>query len=241
MPYVELHCHSSFSFLDGASHPVELAAAAGEQGHEAIAITDHDGLYGAMELAQATAPLGVRTIVGSELTIDDGSHLTLLCEDRAGYGNLCRLITRAHEGTRERPTEPAPPSVTLADVERHAEGLVCLSGCARDGAVAARVEAGDHPGAAAVAGRLLAAFGPERFRIELQRPYWRHDRRRNRLLAELAERLGVPCVATGNVHAHAHERTALQDAMVAVRLGATLDETEPSRRGNSSHVLAPPS
>ncbi len=134
----------------------------------------------------------------------------------------------------------AEPSVTLADVERHAEGLVCLSGCARDGAVAARVERGEHPQAAAVARRLLAAFGPDRFRIELQRPFWRNDRRRNRLLAELADRLGVPCVATGNVHAHTRERTALQDALVAVRLGATLDETEPRRRGNSSHVLAPP-
>ena len=82
--------------------------------------------------------------------------------------------------------------------------------------------------------------GRDRFRVELQRPYWRHDRRRNRLLAELAERLGVPCVATGNVHVHARERIPLQDAMVAVRLGATLDETEPRRRGNSSHVLAPP-
>ena len=76
--------------------------------------------------------------------------------------------------------------------------------------------------------------------MELQRPFARHDRRRNRLLSQLAERLGVPCVATGNVHAHARERIALQDAMVAVRLGATLDETEPRRRGNSSHVLAPP-
>src|SRR2546423_8532186 len=125
MAYVELHCHSSFSFLDGASHPVELAAAAAEQGHEAIAITDHDGLHGAMELAQATRPLGVRTIVGSELTLDDGSHLTLLCEDRTGYGNLCRLIIRAHADTRERPGEVLPPAVALEDVERHAEGLVC--------------------------------------------------------------------------------------------------------------------
>ena len=130
--------------------------------------------------------------------------------------------------------------MTLADVERCSQGLVCLSGCAGDGAVAARVEAGDHPGAAAAARRLLGIFGPERFRVELQRPFWRHDRRRNRLLSELAERLGVPCVATGNVHVHARERTALQDAMVAVRMGATLDETEPRRRGNSSHVLAPP-
>src|SRR5919199_5837003 len=101
MPYVELHCHSAFSFLDGASHPVELAAAAAEQGHRALALTDHDGLHGAMELAQAAKPLGVRPIVGAEMTIDDGSHLTLLCESRTRYRNLCLLITRAPEGTRE--------------------------------------------------------------------------------------------------------------------------------------------
>ncbi|MET0761105.1 MAG: error-prone DNA polymerase [Thermoleophilaceae bacterium] len=260
MPYVELHCHSAYSFLDGASHPVELAGAAAEQGHSALALTDHDGLHGAMEMAQALAPLGVRHITGAEITLADGSHLTLLCESREGYTNLCRLLTASHWHTRrwaregwEDPTgqvidgrrpgqDPLDeePSVTLEDVERNAAGLVCLSGCARDGALAARIEAGDHPGAAAVGRRLLGAFGPERFRVELQRPYWRNDRRRNRLLGELAERLGVPCVATGNVHAHTRDRIPLQDAMVAVRLGATLDETEPRRRGNSSHVLAPP-
>jgi error-prone DNA polymerase len=260
MPYVELHCHSAYSFLDGASHPVELAGAAAEQGHSALALTDHDGLHGAMEMAHALRPLGVRPITGAELTLDDGTHLTLLCETRRGYTNLCRLITASHWHTRRwaregwsepvaqikegrRPGQDAldeEPSVPLEEVERNSDGLVCLSGCARDGAVASRVEAGDHVGAAAVARRLLRAFGPDRFRIELQRPYWRRDRHRNRLLEELAERLGVPCVATGNVHVHARERIPLQDAMVAVRLGATLDETEPRRRGNSSHVLAPP-
>ncbi|MGH2846304.1 MAG: PHP domain-containing protein, partial [Thermoleophilaceae bacterium] len=252
MPYVELHCHSAYSFLDGASHPVELAGAAAEQGHEALALTDHDGLHGAMEMAQALKPLGVRPITGAELTLDDGTHLTLLCETRQGYANLCRLITAAYrhtrrwaregwtEGGRRQDPIDGEPSISLADLEQRTDGLVCLSGCARDGAVASRIEAGDHPGAAAIARRLLAAFGPDSFRIELQRPYWRHDRRRNKLLSELAERLGVPCVATGNVHVHSRDRIPLQDAMVSVRLGATLDETEPRRRGNSSHVLAPP-
>ncbi|MDQ3586972.1 MAG: DNA polymerase III subunit alpha [Actinomycetota bacterium] len=284
MSYVELHCHSAFSFLDGASHPVELAGAAAEQDYEAVALTDHDGIYGSMEFVQATKPLGVRAITGAEVTLDDGSHITLLCESKAGYRNLCRLLTKAHAHTRvwaqdagdgwaerwaldgrcaharERPAggaqaerwsgehrtdssvEPkvGEPEVSLADVEAHAEGLICLSGCARDGAVARRVEAGDHVGAAATARRLLAAFGPERFRVELQRPFARHDRRRNRLLSELAERLGVPAVATGNVHAHDRSRTPLQDAFVAVRTGKTLDESEPLRRGNASHVLVSP-
>jgi len=239
--HVELHCHSAFSFLDGASHPLELAAAALEHGYGALALTDHDGLHGALEHARACHALGVRPITGAELTLDDGSHLTLLCESRAGYRNLCRLITMAHAGARPVPgREAEQPAITLADLDRHGDGLVCLSGCAREGAVAGRVGRGEHAKAAAVAERLLGAFGRERFRIELQRPYARRDRRRNRLLSQLAERLGVACVATGNVHAHARSRAPLQDAFVAVRMGATLDESEPLRRGNSLHALAAP-
>src|SRR5262245_61225218 len=205
-----------------------------------------------MEMAHALKPLGIRPITGAELTLDDGTHLTLLCETREGYTNLCRAITASHWPTRRWAREgwsegggrqdplDGEPSISLEALEPHAAGLVCLSGCARRGAVASRVETGRHAEAAAVARRLARIFGPDRFRIELQRPFWRHDRRRNQLLAELAERLGVPAVATGNVHVHARERIALQDAMVAVGLGKTLDETEPQRRGNSSHVLAPP-
>src|SRR3954464_625723 len=245
MPYVELHCHSTFSFLDGASHPIELIGAAAEQGHQALALTDHDGLYGSMELAQAAKPLGIKPITGAEMTLDDGHHLTLLCENASGYHNLCLLITEAHRGTREwspsgTPKPATQPTVSLEHVERYADGLVCLSGCAREGAVGGRVERGDHAGAAAVARRLLHAFGRDRFRIELQRPFARNDRRRNRHLAQLAERLEVATVATGNVHAHSKDRIPLQDAFVAVRLHTTLDESEPARRGNSSHVLAPP-
>src|SRR5882757_6247195 len=133
--------------------------------------------------------------------------------------------------------EALPPSIEIDELERHTEGLVCLSGCARDGAVAGSWESGDPAGATYLARRLLRAFGAGHFRIELQRPLWRHDRSRNRWLVSLAERLGVPAVATGDAHAHERSRLALQDAMVAVRLGATLDETEAMRRGNSTSVL----
>ncbi len=245
MPYVELHLHSCYSFLDGASHPVEIAGEAARQGHAALALTDHDGLHGAMEHAQACAAFGIRPITGAEITLDDGSHITLLCEDATGYRNLCLLLTESHAGTREwsdagTARRVREPTVSLEDVERLSAGLVCLSGCARDGAVGGRVERGEYAAAAAVARQLLGAFGPERFRIELQRPFARNDRRRNRHLAQLAERLGIPRVATGNVHTHDRSRVPLQDAFVAVRLGTTLDESEPWRRGNSSHVLAPP-
>src|SRR5204862_7094679 len=91
MTYVELHAHSAYSFLDGASTPEELLAAAAVHGYPAMALTDHDGLWGAMEFAQAAKGLGIKAITGAELSLTDGSHLTLLVQDRTGYRNLCRL------------------------------------------------------------------------------------------------------------------------------------------------------
>src|SRR6476659_3280690 len=98
--YVELHAHSAYSFLDGASQPEGLAARAAERGHEAPALTDHDGIYGSLEFAHAAKAFGVRPITGAEVTLDGGAHVTLLVESRRGYANLCRLLTAAHAGTR---------------------------------------------------------------------------------------------------------------------------------------------
>ncbi len=243
-PYVELHCHSAFSFLDGTSDPAELAATAADLGYPALALTDHDGLWGSMEFAQACKAFGLHPITGAEVTVTAAArpfHLTLLVEDACGYRNLCRLLTEAHRHTREGPQRKAgQPSVALEEVERLSKGLVCLSGCAREGALAGSWERGEARQAEELGRRLLAAFGRDRFRVELQRPYWRRDRGRNRWLASLAERLGVPSVATGDIHSHDRSRTRLQDAFVAVRLGATLEACEPQRRGNSASVLQSP-
>jgi error-prone DNA polymerase len=229
-PYVELHCHSAYSFLDGTSQPEELVAAALNRGHEALALTDHDSVSGSMEFAQAAKSLGLRAIHGAEVTLEDGRHLTLLVRDARGWRSLCRLLTCAHAHTRDGPQrDRTAPAVSLDDVEAHHEGLVCLSGCATRGVR-------DEPAMR----RLLAAFGRDAFRIELQRPLARHDRARNRGLASLAERLNIPTVATGDVHAHAPERARLQDAFVAIREHTTLDASEPLRRGNHAHVLATP-
>ncbi len=227
--YIELHCHSAFSFLDGASLPDELVAAAFELGYGTLALTDHNTVSGSMEFAVSARALGLRPIHGAEIDLDDGRHLTLLVQDATGWSNLCRLLTRAHAHTREKPGPPSQALVSLADVLEHAPGLVCLSGCALRGVQ-------DE----FTLRRLLDAFGPERLRIELQRPFLRDDRARNRRVAGLAQRLGVPAVATGNVHAHAPARAPLQDTLVAVRLHLTLDASEPHRRGNFSHVLASP-
>jgi error-prone DNA polymerase len=243
-PYIELHAHSAFSFLDGASTPLELASAAAALGYPAFALTDHDGVWGSMEFVQACKATGVRPITGAELTVRTerrDAHLTLLAEDARGYRNLCRLLSAAHSHTRDGTARTAgQPWATLEQMEEHAEGLVCLSGCARDGALAGAWERDETAAGERLGRRLLAAFGRDRFRVELQRPYWRHDRARNRWLALLASRLGVPCVATGNVHAHNLRRAHLQDAFVAVGIGETLEESEPRRRGNRSASLVPP-
>jgi error-prone DNA polymerase len=225
--YAELHCHSAFSFLDGASLPDELAGAAHQLGYQAIALTDHNSLSGSMEFAQAAAPLGLKAIHGAEMDLTDGRHLTLLVESTRGWRNLCRIVTRAHQHDRDH-GEP-PPAVPLEFLLEHNEGLVCLSGCSTHGVR-------DEP----TLRRLLEAFGRERLRVELQRPFQRHDRALNRGLASMARRLGIPTVATGNIHAHARSRVPLQDAFVAIRNHTTLDASEPLRRGNFAHVLAAP-
>jgi error-prone DNA polymerase len=231
MTYVELHAHSAYSFLDGASQPEELAARAADLGYEALALTDHDGVYGSLEFAHAAKALGVRPITGAEVTLEGGAHVTLLVESPKGYARLCRLLTEAHAGTRPKEgAEPLPPALPLESLLEPGEGLVCLSGCARRG-LAAR-----DPNAAA---RLAGAF-PDRFHVELQRPYERGDARRNARLRELARDLGVPTVATGDVHAHHERRGALQDALVAIRCRTSLDGCERERRGNHEAVLLPP-
>ncbi len=134
MGYVELHCHSAYSFLDGTSQPEELAARAAELGYEALALTDHDGVYGSLEFAHAAKALGVRPVTGAEVTLEGGAHVTLLVETPKGYAGLCRLLTEAHAATRPREgAEPLPPALPLEALLEHTEGLVCLSGCARHG------------------------------------------------------------------------------------------------------------
>jgi error-prone DNA polymerase len=231
MSYVELHAHSAYSFLDGASHPEELALRAAELGYEALALTDHEGVYGSLEFAQAAKHFGVRAITGVEVTLHSGSHVTLLVESPQGYANLCRLLTAAHAHTRPKEGELLPPALDPALLAELNEGLVCLSGCARQGL-------GVRDPNAAVA--LARAFRPERFYVELQRPFERGDTHRNALLRDLAAHAGVQTVVTGNVHAHDPRRTALQDVLVAIRHNASLEASERERRGNRESILRAP-
>jgi error-prone DNA polymerase len=255
-PYVELHAHSGYSFLDGASHPEELVLAAKELGYPALALTDHDGLYGSMEFARAAREAGIQPITGAEMTLrgcglpggaphahpaathrpDEPAgrfHVTLLAETPEGYSNLCRLLTEAHR-TSPR-TEPALPLESLLDRNM---GLLLLTGCRRSPLIHALWDS--HGTGEAFARRLMEAFGPHRLFVEIQENRVRGDGARSRALGRLADRLGIPVVATGNVHYHRRERHRLQDVLTAIRHRTTLDGSHGVRRPNACFHLASP-
>ena len=215
--YVELHCHSYFSLLDGSSSPEALVERAAALGYGALALTDHDGLYGAVRFWQAARERGLKPITGAEVTLDDGSHLTLLVGDRIGYANLCRIISAGQLAGQKGQTR-----LSLEQVARHSQGLICLSGC-RQGAVAAALLARDEEGARRVAGRLRDVFG-ERLWIEIQRPYLPSDARLVPALAALAVWLGTGLAATNDVHYATRGGQRLHDVLSCVRRHVTLPE-----------------
>src|SRR5690242_12435237 len=233
--YAELHCHSAFSFLDGASLPEQLALTASQLGLPALALTDHNGLYGSMAFAQEAKQLGIQAITGAEVTLLDGSHVTLLAETAEGYANLCRLITEAHLGRDDR----RDPRLHFASLEARHAGLIVLSGC-RDGMLPAVLRSQGRGAARRLAERCRAVFGSDRFFVEIQRNYVRGDLGLTRALIDLAGDVRLSVVASGNVHYHARPRHRLHDVLVAIRHRTTLDGSHNVRRANSEFFLRPP-
>lgn len=264
VPYVELHVHTCFSLLEGASTPRELVAQAARQGHRVLAVTDRNNLYGAMTFAHTCRAAGIRPVIGVELTVatppgsgdlahgrPDGSDegvgrradVTLLAADRRGYANLCRLVSLANgwglaeQADRER--RRLDPHVALDQLREHSGGVVCLTG-GRNGELAQRVTAGDRRGAEAALSRFVDWFGAGNVWVELHNNLVQGDRARNRALLEVANRVGVGAVATGCVHYHERRRHRLHDALCAVRHRTTLDACQPQRRPNSEFFLRSP-
>jgi len=191
-PFVHLHVHSNFSFLDGGSRIGELVDRAAELGQPALALTDHDGLYGGIRFAKACMRRGIQPIFGAEVCVEPlaeeptaGStngrngapaganplsslhhpyHLVLLAETREGYANLCRLVSAAHLAVPER---DHPPTLTAAQLREHAEGIICLTGC-RQGEVGRLVDAGRETEARHVLAVLRGIYGPEHLFVEVQ-------------------------------------------------------------------------
>jgi error-prone DNA polymerase len=233
MSYAELHCHSYYSFHDGASSLEELLLRAKELGYHALALTDHDNLCGAMRFAHLAQSIGIKGIIGAEITLAGGSHVTLLAKNQAGYRNLCRLITAAHrKGERDR------PELDPGLLKEHAPGLIALSGCPQ-GELSKLVAASRFPEARNLIRQYLDWFGTENYYIELQNNFAPDDAGRNKKLLALGQEMGVKAVATGDVHYHIRERHELQDCLVAIRCCKSLEETHRERRSNSEFYLRP--
>ena len=231
--YTELHLHTNYSFQEGASSIGELVGHAADLGYRALAVTDHDNLCGAMEFALACHDVGLQPIIGCEVTLASSHHLTLLAETRQGYGNLCWLLSQAHQKDRRC------PALDPCLLEGRTEGLLALSGC-RTGEVPALLSRDCFQEARQAAQRYLDLFGPENYFLELQQHLVLGDTQRNHRLAELAGELGVGVVATGNVHYHIRERHRLQDCLVAIKHCKPLEETHQERRPNSEFFLRSP-
>jgi error-prone DNA polymerase len=245
--YAELHCHTNFSFLDGASHPEELADEAARLGLAALAVTDHDGLYGVVRFALAARATGLPTVFGAELTLDaprtppngyadpPGEHLVVLAAGPVGYARLARAVSAAQlAGEKGAPRLDLPALADAARAPVHLDGerssaandaWFVLTGC-RKGAVP-RALLDDGPAAARRAlDRLVVAFGRDRVLVEL----WDHgdplDRHRNDALAKVAASASVDVIATNNVHYATPGQRPLATALAAVRARRSLDEID---------------
>ena len=232
MTYTELHAKSFHSFGLGASHGHELLAQARAYGMSSLALTDTN-LCGALEFARLANSLEIQPITGGELTLEDGSRVTLLAKSRAGYANLSRLFTLANEVDRRE------PRLDPAHLPEHSEGLVLLGG-GRNGALSRLALAGERVPARALLGRYREWFGADSVYVELQRNFLRGDTERNRELIGLAREAGAPLVASNDVLYHSPERYRLQHALVAAKCNTTIDQALRHIQPNHHLHLKPP-
>lgn len=230
MNFVHLHCHTPFSFLDGASQVEELVRRAAELEMPALAVTDHNNLSAAVQFAQAAAKFGLKAIQGTEVSLADGSHLTLLAEDERGYASLCRLITRAHLSNPR-----GQPAVRATDLEE-LPGVIVLSGC-RQGLIPRSILKGDYRQARQQAALYKSWWGRGSFYIELQNLLLPGDHYLNQRLLELAAELDLEVVATNNVHYARHEDFFLHDVLCCVKKLITVHDIDPARPLNGESYV----
>jgi DNA polymerase III subunit alpha len=223
-PFVHLHVHSEYSILDGACRIPALAARAAEFGMPAVALTDHGSLAGAVELYREAGKHGVKPLIGCEVYVAEDrraqakgyAHLTLLAESNEGYGNLIKLASAGYlEGYYYK------PRVDFDLLERHAKGIVALSGCL-SGRVAKAFEENRPADAAADLDRLVQIFGRDSVYVELQNAGLEVQKRVNPQLVELAGGTGLPLVATGDVHYLRHEDALAHEALLCIQSGDSL-------------------
>jgi error-prone DNA polymerase len=217
MPYIELHARSAFSFLRAGSLPESLVAEAARLEIPAVALCDRDGVYGAVRLHMSGKEAGVRALIGSELTMEDGSVVPVLVATRAGYRGLCRLLTTAHLRA-----EKGEGRVAWRELAEATEGLIALTGDEEGPMRRAWLERGPAA-AAAAASRLSAAFGPDRLYVEIQRHRIPGEDRCNAFLVDWARAMGLPILATNGVLHATPEDSGVVDVFTCLRHHTTLD------------------
>ena len=232
MGFVHLHLHTEYSLLDGACRIADIPAAVSGAGMDAVAVTDHGVLYGAVAFDKACRAAGVKPIIGCEVYVaprtmadkqypadTDYSHLVLLCENEIGYKNLSAIVSRAFtEGFYQK------PRTDLDFLRTHAEGLIALSACL-SGPLSKRLLRDDFAGARAAAEAYAEIFGKDCFYIELQRHGLDRQEEVNRRLLLLAEELSLPVVATNDVHYLQKGDAKLQELLTAIGTGSTLGDS----------------
>ena len=242
MSFVHLHVHTEYSLLDGACRIDKIAQRAKELGQTALAVTDHGVMYGAVAFYKACKEAGIKPIIGCEVyvapramtdkahgTDNDYSHLILLCRNEQGYRNLCRLVSAGFtEGFYMK------PRIDWALLHKHAEGLICLSGCLA-GEIPQRLIRGDYDGAKARAVELAGLFGEDGFYLEIQNHGIPDEARAAEGLIRLHKDTGIPLVVTNDAHYIEKKDAYYQDVLMCIQMGKTVDD--PNRMRFESQEL----
>ena len=244
MSFVHLHVHSEYSLLDGACRIDEMAKYAKQMGQDALAITDHGVMYGAVAFYQACRAAGVKPIIGCEVYVaprgltdkesgldNNYTHLILLCKNETGYHNLCELVSRAFvDGFYIR------PRIDWELLHKHAEGLICLSACLA-GDIPQKIIHGDYEAAKARALELRELFGEDSFYLEIQDHGIPEERQAAQGLIRIHQETGIPLACTNDAHYLRREDAHTQDVLMCIQTGKTLDETDRMKFESSEMYL----
>ena len=244
MGFVHLHVHTEYSLLDGACRIKDIMARVKELGQDAVAITDHGVMYGVIDFYRAAKAADVKPIIGCEVYVAprtrfdkvyaldrEAYHLILLCENMTGYQNLTYLVSRGFiDGFYNR------PRVDMELLREHHEGLICLSACLA-GRVAQNLHQDDYAAAKQAALEYSEIFGPGNFYLELQDQQLPEETKVNQGLLRLARETGLPLVVTNDAHYLRPEDADVQDVLMCIQMGKTVDDPDRMRFGSKEFYL----